>query len=365
MNNNAVLAQLNTKNEVGLPIDPATFSKVILDFLGHKENLSYKSDDNFIINLEDIAQFNHLIQSKISYQKNIILDHISINFGYSDGTFREINGADSLEKFLETRSLEITSVNLKWKIIIKFDNNPTIETQEINLLFVTNLNNSKFSLGEEISYIELSINHTNQSWALDILNAFKDKINEITIKPNRLKKMYCKFKDNPNNLFLLIMVFFILSFSILVPTNTNTNIGLKQDLIRYTLDQNYKDDISKVVNLLHITTLEKEELKILKEKDKKILEIVENNNRRTYSMFALMFILAITPFLLKKYINYSNNYFNHKSFILVSKTSINNLKKYKQDKSQMLYIGFTLIVSSVLLSIIAAAFFKLIEKLIF
>ncbi|MCY3327683.1 hypothetical protein ECD79_12430 [Acinetobacter baumannii] len=51
---NTDVVELKTINEVGLPLDPETFSRVILDFLGRKENLSYKSHDNFIINLEDI-----------------------------------------------------------------------------------------------------------------------------------------------------------------------------------------------------------------------------------------------------------------------------------------------------------------------
>ncbi|TDH88755.1 hypothetical protein DWA15_18830, partial [Acinetobacter baumannii] len=102
---NTDVVELKTINEVGLPLDPETFSRVILDFLGRKENLSYKSHDNFIINLEDISQFNHILNSKISYQK--------------------INGSEALSKFLETRSIDTTSINLNWKIIIKFDHSPT------------------------------------------------------------------------------------------------------------------------------------------------------------------------------------------------------------------------------------------------
>ncbi|AOX70881.1 hypothetical protein L2Z18_16820 [Acinetobacter baumannii] len=71
---NTDVVELKTINEVGLPLDPETFSRVILDFLGRKENLSYKSHDNFIINLEDISQFNHILNSKISYQKILFLN---------------------------------------------------------------------------------------------------------------------------------------------------------------------------------------------------------------------------------------------------------------------------------------------------
>nr|WP_239256834.1 hypothetical protein [Acinetobacter baumannii] len=76
---NTDVVELKTINEVGLPLDPETFSRVILDFLGRKENLSYKSHDNFIINLEDISQFNHILNSKISYQKNLCTRQISQN----------------------------------------------------------------------------------------------------------------------------------------------------------------------------------------------------------------------------------------------------------------------------------------------
>ncbi len=67
------VVELKTINEVGLPLDPETFSRVILDFLGRKENLSYKSHDNFIINLEDISQFNHIFSVHDKFHRTLIL----------------------------------------------------------------------------------------------------------------------------------------------------------------------------------------------------------------------------------------------------------------------------------------------------
>ncbi len=361
MNNNVI--ELKTINEVGLPLDPETFARVILDFLGRKENLSYKSRDNFVINIEDISQFNHIINSKVSYQKNIVLEHFSINLGYSDNTFRTINGSEALDKFLETRSIDTTSVNLNWKIIIKFDNSPTIETQEISLLFVTNLDME--SPKEEFSYIELSINHTNQSWALDILNAFKEKINEVRLEPPKLKKHYIKFKNSPLYLTASMMLFMILAIGLILPLSPDMSQSLKQDLIRYTLKQDYKDEISKVVSLLHITSLDKKELKELKSNDKEIKNIIYKNNKDSIIQVLLIVFLMLTPFIIKKYINYSLNYFNHKSFIIINNANSNKLEKYKEDKSKITYIGFTVIVTSIVFSIVAAIFFKILEKIIF
>lgn len=357
--------EMKTTNDVSLPLDPETFSRVILDFLGRKENLSYKSRDNFIINLEDISQFNHIVNGKISYQKNIVLDHFSVNLGYSDNTFRTINGQEALNKFLETRSIEATSVNLNWKIIIKFDNSPTVETQEINLLFVTNLDLDYESSKEEFSYIELSINHTNQSWALDILNAFKEKINELRLEPPKLKKKYSKIRNNPSYLTASLMVFMLLAIGLLLPLAPEISQSLKQDLIRYTLNQDYKSENSKIISLLHVTALDKKDLKDLKNNDKEIEKIIFNNNKESaLHMFLFLFLIAV-PFIFKKYINYSISYLNHKSFIIINNAGINQLKKYTDDKSKITYISFTIIVSSIIFSILASVIFKIFEKMIF
>lgn len=360
MNENII--EVSTINSVGLPLDPENFSRVILDFLGRKENLSYKSHDNFILNFEDISQFNHIINSKISYQKNIVLEHFSANLGYSDGTFREINTSEALNHFLETRSLNVDSINLNWKIIIKFDNSPTIETQEINLLFITNLD---FNDSNETPYIELSINHTNQSWALDILNAFKEKINQIKIEQSSLKKRYSRFKKNPFFLSILMASFLSMCFALMIPIATESTQILRQDLIKYTLKQDYKDDVTKLVSLLHITSLNKNELKDLKNKDEEIRNLIDKKNKETIIQLILIVLFMITPFIIRKYIYYSINYFDHKSFIIVNTTSENELKKYKDKKSKINYISITVIISSIVLSLIAAIIFKLMEKMIF
>lgn len=363
MNDNVI--KLKTTNDVGLSLDPDTFSRVILDFLGRKENLSYKNRDNFIINLEDISQFNHIINSKISYQKNIVLDHFSITLGYLDGTFRTINGSEALDKFLETRSIETTSVNLNWKIIIKFDSSPTIETQEINLLFVTNLDVDFKNLEEEFSYIELSINHTNQSWALDILNAFKEKINEVRIQPTKLKKKYNQFKNNPSYVTAALMLFMLFAIGLILPLSPEISQTLKQDLVRHTLNQNYENETSKLISLLHVTALNKEELKTLKSNDKEIEEIINNNNKSSFIHVFLLLILMTTPFIIKKYINYSINYLDHKSFITINNVGFSQLQKYKDEKSKITFISFTIIVSSIIFSILASIVFKIFEKIIF
>ncbi len=53
----------------------------------------------------------------------------------------------------------------------------------------------------------------------------------------------------------------MLGLGLTIPVAQNETQRLRQDLVQYNLKQNYKDDLSKVVGLLNITTLERSELK--------------------------------------------------------------------------------------------------------
>ncbi|EPK8931350.1 hypothetical protein JH040_003755, partial [Acinetobacter baumannii] len=114
------------------------------------------------------------------------------------------------------------------------------------------------------------------------------------------------------------MFFIVLGLGLTIPVAQNETQRLRQDLVQYNLKQNYKDDLSKVVGLLNITTLERSELKELGTKNKEIEKIIEKNQKNVALHLTLIVLLFIIPFVVRKYIKYSINYFNHKSFIAYS-----------------------------------------------
>ncbi len=70
----------------------------------------------------------------------------------------------------------------------------------------------------------------------------------------------------------------MLGLGLTIPVAQNETQRLRQDLVQYNLKQNYKDDLSKVVGLLNITTLERSELKELGTKIE-IEKIIEKNQK--------------------------------------------------------------------------------------
>ncbi|EMU17245.1 hypothetical protein ABNIH16_19627, partial [Acinetobacter baumannii ABNIH16] len=94
-------------------------------------------------------------------------------------------------------------------------------------------------------------------------------------------------------------------------------------------------------------------------------KIIEKNQKNVALHLTLIVLLFIIPFVVRKYIKYSINYFNHKSFILVNNYSQRKLQKYKDDKSKITYIGFTVFVTSITFSILASVIFKVLDALVF
>lgn len=357
------IVSITTDNQVGLPLDLKTFSEVILDFLGRKENLSYHDENNFILKLDDILQFDYILKQKISYQKNVLLDHFSIIINYSDDSSREINGEEALKSFVETRSVGVVSLHLNWKVIIKFDNNPTIETQEISLLFDVKSNQYKYYRNIfTSSKILISINHTNQSWALDILHAFKDRINHIVIKETKAHKNFKRIKNS--DLFSLVLLFSTLVLCILLSISLITSEKtLKNELINYSLKQNYKDETSKIMSLLTVSSLDTDQIKALKKSNKEISNIIHERNKENLFLLLLISAVITAPFLLMKYINYSINYFNHKSFIVIGGDANKILSDYKDTKNRATYFSISLITTSILFSILATVIYNFISAL--
>ncbi|VDA15872.1 hypothetical protein BANRA_02246 [Acinetobacter baumannii] len=83
----------------------------------------------------------------------------------------------------------------------------------------------------------------------------------------------------------------MLGLGLTIPVAQNETQRLRQDLVQYNLKQNYKDDLSKVVGLLNITTLERSELKELGTKNKEIEKIIEKSKNVALHLTLIVLLL--------------------------------------------------------------------------
>ncbi|POZ54015.1 hypothetical protein [Methylovulum psychrotolerans] len=175
-------AEGNKNSELSVILSEQKFADMILNFLGKKEKLTYHLKKTaFLIRQNDIEQFYYLLDSKIAKEHHVYIDHFSVNISYNDSTSREISGIESLNKFLETRDVIPSDVTMSWNIIIKYPKSDTIENQRVQLSFIKGNNSDNYGNGEVLLVIE----HTNQAWGVEVLNLFKDKIAELSIKQTK------------------------------------------------------------------------------------------------------------------------------------------------------------------------------------
>jgi hypothetical protein len=164
----------NDQGDITLTLPRGKFAEFLLGFLGPKETLSKAYNNDFIVRLEDILQFHHLLQQKIEKEQFISLSVATATLRYDDGTNRTINTVESLEKFNEYRHRGVISFSFVWQFALRTPNENAIRQQKINLLFDTK---SKDGTGE----ISVSIEHTNQVWAVEVLQLFEEQIQKVKI----------------------------------------------------------------------------------------------------------------------------------------------------------------------------------------
>lgn len=181
MNDKAI--DLSSEDAFPINFNKKTLAELFLNFLGKKEKLSFRTKADFLIRLNDIEQFYYLLNSKISKEQNIFIEHFSVTFEYNDDTSKTAYQIDGLNRFNETRDVIPRSVSMFWNIVTKYPNAETIENQKIECSFIKNT--------EDKGDIILEINHTNQAWGIEVLNLFTDKIAQLVVEDSK-KYTYSK-----------------------------------------------------------------------------------------------------------------------------------------------------------------------------
>ncbi len=167
-------ARTDDHGDITVTLPRGKFAEFLLGFLGPKETLSKPYPDDFIVKLDDIFQFHHLLEHKIKNEQFISLSLATATIHYDDGTNRTINTIESLEKFNEYRDLEVISFNLIWQFVFRVPDQNAIRQQKVNLLFDAK---GRGTTGE----ITVSIEHSNQLWAVEVLRLFEEQIKKVRV----------------------------------------------------------------------------------------------------------------------------------------------------------------------------------------
>lgn len=212
---------------VMVPCSQEKFGEFIAGLLGKPHVIRGAFSGTFDISLEDVENFYHLLNQRITEQNSAHLVQFSALVKFNDGTSVEIPSLDDLRKYSEVKPVVSTGVTITFVYLRQFKGKDFPERQQIeidihssNEDFVKSLNKfkdyNKFSLNgnsfhENTGYISFRVSHTARTWGSDIENLLKDHIKGLFKSRDSRLRRFAK-----NWSISLYMVGLILSMSIMI-----------------------------------------------------------------------------------------------------------------------------------------------------
>lgn len=352
----------NENRSLSIILKEEQIADIIINFLGKKEKLKYEEEKQFILRINDIEQFYYLLDEKIKKEQYTNIKLFTVSFLFNDKTSRVINTIESLNKYLETRDVIPDVVTLVWHIIIQFPAVSTVETQKIELTF-----NTKSDIGSVL----LNIEHTNQSWGIEVLNLIKDKVLSVSIdKPKYVKnaqrfKEWFEFRNISIVILMSMLLITFMSIAGLIPsddkyltiiTSYNESKISKDEFDNYMIIVKNIDKENIIDTLNKYTSNTKTRSIVINDINK---EISLSNRYRVKILIGLVSFSAIL-YLMYLYLNKYIKYHTQKSFILTTNRVISSFKDYTNIKKKIEFYSVSLVIFTVITGLIINLIWKFI-----
>lgn len=280
------------KKELSLHLNDERLGEFISSLLGQPQSISkffsrpFKVDHNF---------FKHvlsLVFQRLEQQNDFETIGFVAKISFNDGTERKINSLDSFYSYSETMNLVSTRLFISISLLIKFPSKKTPERQNINFIFDSenSFNDSNAILGsltKSSGVIIIDIEHTERTWADDMLTMIEKSLDEVWIEEGFAYKNIMKVIN-------LVGSKYFLTFSILLSTILMLFSLFRRSTNSY-IEELDKLDIIKNVNL----SLINDKLDLLSK-----AYIMRNDNSDLYLLMLPIFIpsLAILINLFREFI---------------------------------------------------------------
>lgn len=163
----------DTSGDVTLTLRKGTFSQFLAAFLGPQETLTKSFYKDFAVKWEDVLQFHYLLIQKTEKEQFISLALAAATIHYDDNSSRTITGIESIERYAEHRDVGVVSLNVAWQLVFRAPDRGDVQQQRVSVLFETRGSPKNDGL------ITITVEHTNQVWAAEVVRLFEEHINKI------------------------------------------------------------------------------------------------------------------------------------------------------------------------------------------
>ena len=180
-----------------LPCTREDFSDFVSGLLSKGQIINARVMGDFNITKEELINIHNLINQRFTQQNEGSLIHFSVVISYDDFSSVEINSLEEFKMYAEVRDHLSHAITLTWIYLIKFNNRPVPEKQEIGITFRTKdeIKYNHYTDQKEKKYydlkkglFEVQIRHSARSWGVDIESLIVGHLETLKIPISKARK---------------------------------------------------------------------------------------------------------------------------------------------------------------------------------
>lgn len=163
-----------------LPCEPDQFREFIAGLLGKPQTITRVVDGPFEVTREDVESLFHLVKQRLTSQNDAQMIQFTARVIYDDNSSVLLASLEELLNYSEVKPLVSVGLALSWTLLVKFQNKPFPERQQIDVRFIADggrmtirRNGLRTNIVDEIipsfsDFMDIRISHTDRTWATDI-----------------------------------------------------------------------------------------------------------------------------------------------------------------------------------------------------
>jgi hypothetical protein len=173
---------------IALPIDKKKLGEFISGLLGQPQSISKAFEDSFSADHQWFIHFFSLIFQRIKQQNSAEPLSFNARILYKDKHERKVTTWQAFQHFSETQNIISVGAQFNLAFLIHFPEKQIPERQEINLIFNSEVRRQPAGLFGSLlgapvplGIIVVEVQHTERTWADDILRMIETEISNIQV----------------------------------------------------------------------------------------------------------------------------------------------------------------------------------------
>lgn len=232
----------NGDKEISLPFNTENLGEFISGLLGQPQSIEKVFTTPFVARSEYFVHLIELIKQRLEQQNVHEFVSFQAMIGYKDKSRRKFTSIESFVAYSESLNLISTDVNFKFGILVHFPKKDIPEKQEIDIDFFTTekeLRGYPSSIASLVLFqkkvsgiVLVEVNHTERTWADEILKLIENSLDNIIIKDPTSKKIIRSILSpiNFDNVFFGIILLIPIYILIGIQTKKRDNDGMSKYL---------------------------------------------------------------------------------------------------------------------------------------